>query len=828
MLFVEGEAGIGKTRLVDEFTERLARRGEQFHLLVASYPPGGAATASGAFSTAYREFLGGEGIDERLKDCLVHATGLIPAFAALLVGGPPPAGVAPLSRDAILHAFTLVTQALAAEQPTIVVIEDLHFAPELGRAIFAALAIELAHHRIFLIGTTRPGLSEEWLREVGRLEQTSRLEPPRLTPKELSRLLIDLFRSEKLAGELGWAIATKSDGNPFFVFELVRALREEHLIAREPDGTWVKTGLIKDLNVPSSVLDLVEARIRDLDEIDKDLLEVASCCGFEFDPLLVAAALDMEQIPAMKRFAFLENKHRLVRAVGRQYVFDHHQVQEALYRGLPELLREPYHAKLGVALEQRAGREADGAVAVDICEHFLAGGVGERAKPYLEAALLHLRDGYLHDEAIELAQRALAKEGLIEGAERVEALLRTAASLEMRGRHQEDREVLDEALGIADATGDKRLMSKVRTFLGRLCIWTSKYDAARDWLIEARRMATEAGDEEAGRQATGNLGIVYYRLRDYDEAYRLFVQVCNEARDRGDKRALAIGMLNVGNVHWIRGEAEEALAHYEGYRDLSREIGYREGEALAAGNIGNILFAQGRLEDARAHYEEVLRLSAAIGDRHKTALFEGSIAQVDVTLGRPERAREHYDRSLAITGVIGMPREEATSLAGLADVAAETGDEKGAAGLLEQALALFDRIGDIDGAAIARMSAARIARAAGNQDEAIRHLEFALESGRASGDNPQELPLLAARACLPGGDIAHAEQRFKEQRKRLGRSSVLTEMHTAYLLYQATGKSEYLERARELLDVLRKHAPEKDREAMVDNNRTHRAILAEG
>jgi len=821
VLFVEGEAGIGKTRLVDEFTERLARRGESFHLLVGSYPPGGAATASGAFSTAYREYFGSEEIDDRLKECLTQATGLVPAFAALLVGAPPPTGIAPLSRDAILHAFTLATQALAAEQPTIVVIEDLHFAPELGRAVFASLATELAHHRIFLIGTTRPGLPEQWLLDVSRLEHASRLELPRLTPKELSRLLIELFRSEKLAGELGWAIATKSDGNPFFVFELVRALREEHLIAREPDGTWVKTGLIQDLNVPSSVLDLVEARIRDLDEVDKDLLEVASCCGFEFDPLLVAAALDLEQIPAMKRLAFLEKKHRLVRAVGRQYVFDHHQVQEALYRGLPELLREPYHTKLGAALEQRAGDTPDGAVAVELCEHFLAGDAGARAKPYLEAALQHLRDGYLHDEAIELAQRALATEGLLEGAERIDVLLRTAASLEMRGRHAEDRVLLDEALRIADGMGDKRLMSSVRTYLGRLFIWMSQYDAARDRLIEARDLAREAGDDEGERQATGNLGIVYYRKRDYDEAFRLFERVCRQARELGDKRALAIGTLNVGNVHWVRGEPERARAHYESYRDLSREIGYREGEALAAGNIGNIDFAQGRLAQARARYEEVLRLTAAIGDRHKAALFESSIAQVDASLGRPQRAREHYERALAMAGVIGMPREEATALAGLAEVAGEQGDNERAAELLEQALTLFDQVGDLGGSGIARLCAARIARAVGNEHEAIRHLDLAIGNSRVAEDESQEVGLLAARACLPGGDVVQAEQKLEQMQ---GPMSVQAEMHSAYLLYRATGKPKYLQRARELLDELRAHAPAEDREAMVEHHWLHRAI----
>jgi tetratricopeptide (TPR) repeat protein len=825
VLLVEGEAGIGKTRLVDEFTDRLAKQGESFHFLFGSYPPGGAATASGALSTAYREFFGTEGLEERLESCLNEAPGLVPAFAALLRGAPPPAGAAPLSRDALLHAFTLVTSALAAERPTVVLIEDLHFAPEMGRAIFASLATALVDQRVLLIGTMRPDLPDAWTGDIERLNHASRIAMRRLTPKELSRLLVELFHSERLAGELGWAIATKSDGNPFFVFELVRALREDRLIAREPDGTWVKTGLIQELHVPSSVLDLVEARIRDLDETDKDLLEVASCCGFEFDPLLVAAALELDQIPAMKRFAHLEKKHRLVRAVGRRYVFDHHQVQEALYRGLPELLREPYHAKLGRALEQRYPEsERQGAVGVDLCEHFLSGAQGKQALRYLPGALAHLRDGYLHDEAIELAQRALGMDGLLTGAQRVEVLLGTAASLELRGRHKEDAAVLDEAMALADADGDSALRASVRIHRGRLCIWTSEYDAAHGWLTEARDLARDVGDEVRANQAIGNLGVVYFRVRRLEEARELFRSVLEHARDNENKRGMAIATLNLGNIHWCRGEFEDARAHYERYRDLSREIGYREGEALAAGNLGNVFVSLGRLATARVHYEEVLSLAAAIGDRHKLALFEESLGQVDLVLGRPERAKDHIERALAVAREVGMPREVASALLGLADMAAETGEPGHARELAREARALYRELGEMECEAGVRLTLARLARDAGNEAEAISQLDAAVECSRAANDESHEVLCVAARAGLAGGDVDQAVRLFEERRAKM---SMPIRMRAAFLLFQATGDPAHLSDARALLATMRQHAPPEDRATMCEHCRLHREILAE-
>jgi tetratricopeptide (TPR) repeat protein len=747
-LLIEGEAGIGKTRLVDEFVEQL----EGIHYLGASYPPGGAATASGAFSTAYREFFSSGGLTERLS----AAPGLEPAFSALLSGEPPPN---PLTRAAILRAFALVTESLAAEKPTVVVIEDLQFAPELGRSIFNSLATTLASHRIFLIGTTRP--DSPW--EIPGL---NRMTMRRLTPKELSKLLVELFRSEKLAEELGWAIATKSDGNPFFVFELVRSLREENLIGRAPDGTWLKTGLIKDISVPSSVLDLVEARIRDLEETDKDLLEVASCCGFEFDPLLVANALEIDQIPAMKRFAHLEKEHRLVRSVGRRYVFDHHQVQEALYRGLPELLREPYHAKLGAALEKRGSGDA-----VDLCEHFLSGAVHDKAVEYLRPALRQLRDGYLIDEAIALADRALAVEGLLEGKERVEILVRQSDALEMRGRHEEDRVVLEEALALAE---EKAQRAEIYNHLGRLCIWSGESEKAEEWFIHAGNLAREAGDAKQEAAAAGNLGIVLYRRRRFEECLPLFERAYESARDRHDERVMAVAMLNLGNVFWCRGQLAQAQDRYERYRDLSREIGYREGEALAAGNLGNVFLSLGRLAEAKQHYEEVLAISVETGDRHKIALFEASLARLEGILGHARRARARAQRSLELAREIGMPREEAGALCALAELDGNPPE------VLEPALEIYRRIGDGEGMAAALHQLGRY--------------EEALEVARASDEKSLILLSLAALGR-------------EEAKAYLPKVSVFERLRAHELLYRVTGDEHHKDRALLIFQDLCAHAP---------------------
>ncbi|MFQ5844413.1 MAG: serine/threonine-protein kinase PknK, partial [Planctomycetota bacterium] len=456
---IEGEAGIGKTRLVDEFAAALGGAGEEVHFLYGGYPPGGAATEAGAFSTAYREHFGREHLAEALGGYLDETPLLVPAFAALLKGDLPPPGGQELTKDSVQTVFVHTTRALAAERPTIVFIDDLQFAPEEGLAIFTALALGVPGHRVLLLGSTRPALPEEWLSGVERTRHTSRLRLGRLGAKDLMRLLVDAFKSEPLAEELALKIAQKSDGNPFFVFEIIQGLRDEKILRQQPDGSWARTSIIRAIEIPSTVMDLIQTRIGALTPQERELLDIAACCGFRFDPTLVADVLGAGRIPALRRLAQIEQLHRLVRSEGRQFVFDHHQVQEALYGGLPEALREEYHAALGEALEARQRTAAaepkavEGKVASEISDHFLKGARAERALPYLASALDHLERGYHTAAAIELVDRALAVEGLLDGAPRVDVLLRKAERLDLLGRPAESHAAIQEAVELADGTG---------------------------------------------------------------------------------------------------------------------------------------------------------------------------------------------------------------------------------------------------------------------------------------------------------------------------------------------------------------------------------------
>ncbi len=781
MVLVEGEAGIGKTRLIDEFVGALMARGENLNFLFGTNPPGGAATSTAAFTAAFREHFGVEGLAESVGRHLHVTPLLVPAFAALLRGDAVPSGSEPLTRESLPTVFVHVARSLAEERPTVILIEDLHFAPDEGRTLFAALALAVAEHRVLLVGTARPGAPDAWRAGLARLAHASFLRVQRLGQEALAALLADAFGSVDLGLDLAPQIATKSDGNPFFIFEILRELREGRFLTRDGDGTWKRTQAIAEIQIPSSVLDLVQARIGNLDEEDRELLEAAACAGFEFDPALVAEALGAGLIPTLRRFAKIEREGRLVRAVGRRYAFDHHQVQEVLHAGIFPALREQYHAALGSVLERReqaAEREPEtlaGSLAVALCEHFLNGAVGEKARRYLDAALQHLAATYANAAAIELADRALAFPDLLAGRERCLVLLAKATRLDFAGRSDEERAALEEAAALARAIGDPGLEARVVANLGWHHGLARQSGPARELLARAADLARQAGDrrEEASivrrygdlldsqgqaadalphleralalaveigdrseeAKVTGDLGVVVHSLGRYEEARQLHERCLALSRELGHRMGEAAAEGNLGVVLADIGHPG-CIEHHERQLAICREIGYRRGEAIATGNVGTRLFDIGRLDEARLRFERHLQLSREIGFRQGEAIATGNLAVLFSQLGRLADALEWDKRHLALCHEQGYRRGEAIANGNLGDVLLLLGEIEAARTHHQQSLQIARAIGARDVESFALHSVARSTGEAGETAMVEPTLRAALEIRRDLGFQP--------------------------------------------------------------------------------------------
>ncbi|MHC4549795.1 MAG: tetratricopeptide repeat protein [Planctomycetota bacterium] len=816
-VFIEGEAGIGKTRLVDAFLRGLEDK--DLHILYGSYPPSGGL---GGISDAILDKFGEALLAEALAPYLTVTPSLVPAFAALVKHEIPPTGAEPLQGDALHAVCVHLMRALAEEKPLIWLIEDLHFAPKESRDLVLALARAVEGHRVLLVPTARPGVPDDEIANFSRLASYQRVTLRRLGAREVIELLEGAFKSEALAEKLGVRIAKKSDGVPFFIFEMIRGLKEGQFIKQQADGTYVQTQMITDIEVPSAVKDLIEGRLRGLTKEQRAILDVGAVQGLSFDPGLVAAVLEQKKIRVLQEVAEIERHFGLVRGEAGSASFDQNQIQEVIYQDLIPDLRAEYHTLLAETYPERLEGEPSGEDAVFLASHHMRGSRPKEGLPHLTPALDHLEKSYRNEAAIDLAARALEARKLLEGNERVGVLLRKATRHGLRGERETERAALDEALALVDESEDAALRAKVRAKLGGHFIRTSDYSAAQERLEQALDLAREAEDKQIEEGATRGLGICFLELGRNQEA-RAHLQRCLAvSREMADEDAEAANTINLGNVPLNLGRLEEARADYERGLDLARSCGNRRWEAVATGNLGLVFYSIGRHEEARAHFEESLALMREIGDRGGEGIATGFLGTVFLNLGRYEEARAHLEKYLALAREIGDRRREGFALHDIASLAEREGDLDEALRLYGECLALRRELGTKDTVAATLGALGGIELERGDHEGAVAHLDEALALAREVGQPGTSLMTTVYRARLPGGDKVAALTALEEHEERADHD---VKMEARFRLWELTNDQAHLEEARRLLCFMRDHAPEDCRDSMIENVPIHRDIM---
>ncbi|MHC4473980.1 MAG: tetratricopeptide repeat protein, partial [Planctomycetota bacterium] len=461
------------------------------------------------------------------------------------------------------------------------------------------------------------------------------------------------------------------------------------------------------------VWDLIEARLGDLSAEERDLLDVGSVLGFEFDPALVAAVLKRERVTVLQDLARVHRRSGTVVAHGRSYRFDHHQIQEVVYAELSDGLREEYHTRVADAFFARVEDGPSGEENVFLARHHLRGRRPEAAIEHLLPALDHLARTYRNDELIELADRALDLPDLLTGAERVEALGKKADRHGFRGEPERQRSALIRALELAEALGDSRLRAIVCAALGGHFTDVSDWGSSKERYEQSLSLAREAGDDRLQIQAMVGVGAVLLRSSRHEEARDQLERAIAHSSRLGARDQECSANVNLGSVLSHLGRGNEAVHRLRRGLDIAREIGDRSAEVTASQNLGSILWSLGRYEEAWAQLHEALALAREIGRRRTQGClgrFEeacgyqgqaialaretgnrllearatGNLGNMLRRLGRYGEARTHHERRLALVRELGIPLSEGIGLAclalveavlGLTDLAARTSDE---------------------------------------------------------------------------------------------------------------------------------------------------------
>jgi predicted ATPase/predicted Ser/Thr protein kinase len=430
LLCVTGEPGLGKTTLVESFLEELAAGGRTWSLAR------GRCSERLAGAEAYLPFL------EALDSLLQGDGGASAAQAMKLLAPTWYVQLAPLAaEDPSLHRVLAAAKEASQERrkrelgvflhevsrqrPLVVFLDDVHWADPSSVDLLAYLGSKCPGLPLLLVLTYRPSDLLRRQHPFGpvKLELQGRgvcreIALPFLSRDELAHYLALAFAGHQFPEEFAAVLHARTEGNPLFVVDLLRYLRDRGVIVQD-QGRWALTQAVTSVRreLPESVRSMIQRKTDQLNEADRRLLMAASVQGPEFHSALVAQVLGLEAAEVEEQLEVLERVHVLVRRIREQtfpdgtltlrYGFVHVLYQNALYAALQPTRKAVWSAAAARALLGHYGEKSVG-LAAELAMLFEAARDHERAADHYLAATENAARLFAHIEAVALARRGLA------------------------------------------------------------------------------------------------------------------------------------------------------------------------------------------------------------------------------------------------------------------------------------------------------------------------------------------------------------------------------------------------------------------------------------
>lgn len=770
VVIIEGEPGIGKSRLAAELAIAVENEGGRVLTGSTSFPE---TVPYQCVIDALRSALPlvGSLPQNRLRTALLAQ--VLPELRAREPDLPDPPAVAPEREQArLFDSIGSTLSALARARPLLVVFEDVHWAGYATLELLRTLARRTSNGTMLIVLTFRDEevTPEHPLRALQR-ELTDerlalRIALARFTREDVASVLERTPNANKGDAEVD-RLFSYSEGNPLFLNEAIRESLE--------------SGFASGPNI--GIRQVIQRRLERLSADAMRLAYGAAVCGNAFDADVVCHASGVSGAEALRAFDDLLDRH-IVREVGAaggfEYAFTHHLIATTLYAMIDVPERRRRHARSGQALERVHHAQID-RVASEIGRHYAEAGEAERAAGWYARAARNAAAMFAHDDAARYATRAL--EGMSDRTERAAMLLMREQANARLGRRDEqvaDLNRLDalalksplraEALhrrvellhAVGDRDAERRAIAELRAEAQQNGDghWQGVADCADAWCKIS--IGDYAGAEQLVRTALKHLEIsgsaaertdalsalaeIEVSTGSPDAAERTLRQAQTIAREAGDGRAL-VGALMQAVAAAVSLQQFERVEEFGAQAAaLYRSQGDRIGEARALVSMAAASVRLWRWESAR---EANLRAAATFelaGDRRGLARVLMNLGMLHGRCGDFEQGRNFIARAREHQLYLGDDRARTASLLNESFLALWQGEAKQARALARQALRIADAMGHTAYRAQALANLGAAERDLGDLDAAIAYMQDGLSLQLALGRLPDAVSDLADAA----------------------------------------------------------------------------------
>ena len=807
---VVGEPGVGKSRLLGEFPRRSAGLDVRIQC--------GGERAFGPFLDLIEQILGGmPGDVEELKANVAALLGdeettlLLGTFLGL-AGAPPSVRMADEQQKK--QVFAGVWQFLLAASkglPTLVVLEDLHWADKASLDLLEFLLERLGGTPLMLVLAYRPGFTQVERTSLRSSHTAVRLEL--MSPEDSTKLACGFLGVEHLPAELQRVVVKRAEGNPFFIEELLQALLELGSLA-VVEGKAVLAKV--DVDVPDTVEGTILARVDRLGPQEHTVIQHAAVVGRSFSSDLLQRVIGDGEISAS--LDELARAQLLLSQGPDRWSFKHGLIQEVVYDTLLLRQRKEIHRKVAQALETSAAD--DPALLEVLAEHYALGDAPEKARSYAVAAgdVAAERMGFV--EAQQRYETALRVWGEGDEEGRARLLLKLGRAANTAGDSTVAKAALLEAEAAWQSLGNVRQAGSALAILGRAYWRAGESERGQEVLDRAIRLLEPEGSTPELVQAFAWASSAFMLSGDMHEAAELATRgltlaeeldlpgsrshllntlgVCEAtlgdpkgvdriraalplAEESGDAEAIGRVYVNLPDTLDRYALCREGVELCRVGRQVMRKLGSPDFEWFIAANEAHMLVRLGEYEEAEALAQQAMEEERAISTIPGFINAGSILVAIWMRKGRYDEARALMDEIMPLARPVGGVDYLGRNLQQEAEFEHIRGNNALARQSMAEAIEMAEASPSMGHVIDLVASAMRILPDRG---------AALLERARNSARHPSwEAPLLEAEAVATGDSALFAKA-----------ADLYASLHLPYEEIQCRLDAGDLDRARELID----------------------------
>jgi len=769
-VFIGGEAGIGKTRIVEELVTELETSDNPFVVLAGRSLRERRHVPYGPLIEMVRDFFMLENepdIDlvELFGEYLPNLKPLVLPFIELVTHkrhSQPGEVRGVLNETNLLHLFQTLFTTIAGEIPIILFFDDLQWADINTVNVLNYLTSGQIDAPMMLIQAFREeeletpdGESHPMVEVLARFAgkpNVKRISLRRLDRDAVADIISESFPGAIFIEELAERVYEKSEGNPFFIMEILNLLFDEGKVGFF-NGRWEMRGITSEIEIPPSLRDIVAYRLERLSDNEREILEAASILGYRFTSELLSKLIETTRIKLLRILQKLEKSRRLIVCYEAGYRFDHHVVYETVYSSIIPELKVEYHR---YAADLLCETEDVHPVIYKLVYHLSRAGEDEDLLVYLPIACERARDEFSNRLALDHANQ---------GWEAFERLGKPAkfryAAAHMMGQRSEvagilgEREIQIESaqqmFDVATDLNNPELLSKANRLLGEYARHISEWDLA----LEKYQLALETCQSSQGLECAAimrEMGAVHHLKGDEQSAIVNYHLSLESLRDLPQSSDLVKTHNNLGISLKKTGQLDEAIEEFEKARTIAGEIGDLHAGSFPLGSLALINYDAGRWELAYEYFVQHLNISEQTGDMTSRARTLLNIGITFHQVGIFDQAELYFKESLIARQRMGHRLGEAIVLHHLAHIDVERENYSQATDRLADAMTIHHEIGDKRGETRALSVLARVHNLAGRHKVALKCAEQAAGEDSRGGSAPHlieaQMEALIARLGL--------------------------------------------------------------------------------